>query len=296
MINALICNNASFAVSLSEMFQMPFNLQSLPILLYIFQILSYFENVTIIFQYLCYFASATIAFYVIFRSLNELLQRLCNILMKASRSKSGFDENEWLENNQKTDDSKDSKPTVFDLLVELTDKINQQKVQMTNQQKVFSQNQDKMEAKIQQIVEEQKCFIKTQKKEEKLSLQHHRDIVNNQEQSDMKLENLKDELISQQKELKKLCLETRSSLQNQIKQQGVLQNLVLDLKPSNENQQGGAKKENELNNECNICMERPLAIVLKPCGHTLCFQCAKKLKECHKCRGKISGFQKVFID
>ena len=57
----------------------------------------------------------------------------------------------------------------------------------------------------------------------------------------MNLENFKDELTSQQQELKKLCLETKPSLQNQSKQQGVLQNLVLDLKPSNENQQGGAK-------------------------------------------------------
>ena len=218
--------------------------------------------------------------------MNELLKRL-----------------KWLENNQNTDSSKDSKPTVFDpkifdLLVELTDKINQQKVQMTNQQKVFNQNQEKMEAKIQQIVEEQKIIIKTQKKEEKLSLQHHRDIVNNQEQSDMKLENFKDELTSQQQELKKLCLETRSSLQNQIKQQGVLQNLVLDLKPTNENQQGAAKKETELNNECKICMERPLETALTPCGHTVCFQCSKKLKfkDCPTCRVNISGLQKIFLN
>ena len=156
----------------------------------------------------------------------------------------------------------------------------------------------KVETKIQQIVDEQKIIIKTQKKEEKISLQHHRDIVNNQGQSDMKLENLKDELISQQKELKKLCLETRSSLQNQIKQQGVLQNLVLDLKPSNENQQGAAKKETDLNNECKICMERPLATALTPCGHTVCFQCAKKLKfrDCPTCRVKISGLQKIFLN
>ena len=271
---------------------MYFHVQILPIFSYVFQIFSYYENLTTISQYLNNFASATIALYVTFRSLN--------VLVKASRSISGFDEY-GLESNQKTDDSKDSKPTVFDpkffdLLVDLTDKINQQKVQMTNQQKVFNQSQEKMEAKIQQIVEEQKIIIKTQKKEEKLSLQHRRDTVNNQEQSDMKLENFKDELTSQQQEIKKLCLETRSSLQNQIKQQGVLQNLVLDLKPSNENQQDAAKKGNELNNECNICMERPLAIALKPCGHTLCFQCAKKLKECHKCRGKISGLQKVFIE
>ena len=93
-------------------------------------------------------------------------------------------------------------------------------------------------------------------------------------------------------------METRPSLQNQSKQQGVLQNLVLDLKPSNENQQDSAKKETELNNECKICMERPLATALTPCGHTVCFQCAKKLKfkDCPTCRVKISGLQKIFLN
>ena len=171
-------------------------------------------------------------------------------------------------------------------------------VEITNQHKEFNKGQEKMEAKIQRIVEEQKIIIKTQKKEEKLYLQHHRDIVNNQEQSDIKLENIRDELIFQQKELNKLCLETRSSLQNQIKQQGVFQNLVLDMKPSNENQQGAAKKETELNNECKICMERPLETALTPCGHTVCFQCSKKLKfkDCPTCRVKISGLQKIFLN
>ena len=238
------------------------------------------------------------------RSVNELFQKLCNTLKNYLNSQSASGGYEWLKSNQNTDNLKDSKPTAFDLrffdlLVELTDKIKQQNVDMTNQHKELNQNQEKTEAKIQQIVEEQKIIIKTQKKEEKLSLQHHRSILNNQEQSDMKLENLKDELISQQQELKKLCLETRSSLQNQIKQQGIFQNLVLDMKTSNENHQG-AKKDHEFNNECKICMERPLDTALTPCGHTVCFQCAKKLKfeqkYCPTCRDKISGLQKVFLN
>ena len=73
-------------------------------------------------------------------------------MLKPSRSKAGFDENEWLENNQSTANSKNSKPTVFDprffdLLVELTDKIEQQKVEMTNQHKEFNQNQRKWKQK-----------------------------------------------------------------------------------------------------------------------------------------------------
>ena len=269
-----------FTVSLKEMMEVYFWLQRLPVFRYVFQILRYFivkpneqimlENILTVFQCLCFFANTTIALYVISRSVDTLLPKLRKVLKKDSKP-TAFD------------------PRLFDLLVEIT-----------NQNKKFNQRQEKMEAKIQQIVDEQKIIMKMQKKEEKLSLQHHRDIVNNQEQSDMKLENFKDELTSQQQELKKLCLETRSSLQNQIKQQGVLQNLVLDLKPTNENQQGATRKENDLNNECKICMERPLDTALTPCGHTVCFQCAKKLKfeqkYCPTCRDKISGLQKVFLN
>ena len=59
---------------------------------------------------------------------------------------------EWLKSNQNTDNLKDSKPTAFDLrffdlLVELTDKIKQQNVEMTNQHKEFNQNQRKWKQK-----------------------------------------------------------------------------------------------------------------------------------------------------
>ena len=83
-----------------------------------------------------------------FRSVNELCNTLKNYLSFQSAS-GGY---EWLKNNQNTDNLKDSKPTAFDprffdLLVELTDKIQQQKVEMTNQHKEFNQNQEKTEVK-----------------------------------------------------------------------------------------------------------------------------------------------------
>ena len=49
-----------------------------------------------------------------------------------------------------------------------------------------------------------------------------------------KLENYHEEVTVKQQELKKLGLDTRSTLNNQVKQQGILQNLVLDLKTPNE--------------------------------------------------------------
>ena len=113
------------------------------------------------------------------------------------------------------------------------------------------------------------------------------------------LQNLTEQFISKQEELKKFCLETRSTLNNQIKQQGQLYNLVVDLKTPNTGMTQTAKAETDQRFECKICMERPLNTVLTPCGHTLCFECAKKLrnqkKDCPTCREKISGLQKIFL-
>ena len=116
-----------------------------------------------------------------------------------------------------------------------------------------------------------------------------------------KLENYHEEVTVKQQELKKLGLDTRSTLNNQVKQQGILQNLVLDLKTPNEKDrnQNVAQSGSESVIECKICMEKPLDAVLKNCGHTMCFECAKKMKkekkDCPTCREKIMGFQKIFL-
>ena len=126
--------------------------------------------------------------------------------------------------------------------------------------------------------------------------QQQKVTLNNLEKMEGKLENYLEEVIVKQQELKKLGLDTRSTLNNQVKQQGLLQNLVLDLKPPNKDKN---QNDPESVNECKICMERPLNAVLKNCGHTMCFECASKMKkekkDCPTCRKKIMGFQKIFL-
>ena len=191
-------------------------------------------------------------------------------------------------------------------LTELIERIEQQNVEITNQQKeliqqrkTFNQKQDQMESKIKEIVDEQKNMIK------QVLSQQQKATLNNlekmEEKLEGKLENYHEEVIFKQQELKKLCLDTRLSLNNQIKQQGLLQNLVLDLKTPNgkDKNQNVAQRDPEPVNECKICMERPLNAVLKNCGHTMCFECAQKMKkekkDCPTCREKIMGFQKIFL-
>ena len=55
------------------------------------------------------------------------------------------------------------------------------------------------------------------------------------------------------------------------------------------------EKTEEENIQCNICMENKKNAVLKPCGHTYCVACAKKLKECAVCRKKIKKIEAFFI-
>ena len=208
---------------------------------------------------------------------------------------------------RETENTKESEPSVFQSimlkkLTEVIERIEQQKVEMTNQQKeyvqqreTFNQKQDQIEGKIKEILNEQRNM----NKQEKVLSQQQKVILNNLEKMEEKHENYHEEVIIKQQELKKLCLDTRLSLNNQIKQQGLLQNLVLDLKTPKEKVENLAQSESESSNECKICMERPLNIVLKNCGHTMCFECAKILKkekkDCPTCREKIMGFQKIFL-
>ena len=51
--------------------------------------------------------------------------------------------------------------------------------------------------------------------------------------------------------------------------------------------------------ECSICYQNMLdenchQIVLIPCGHTCCNNCAPRLTECHQCRGEIENKIRVF--
>ena len=102
-------------------------------------------------------------------------------------------------------------------------------------------------------------------------------------------------------ELRKQCKQIQSIINNQTKQQGFLQNLVLDLKNSNI-KTGEAKTEakvvtSEISNECKICMDKPLSVALKSCGHiVVCDDCVDKLpRNCPLCRKLIVGTMKVYL-
>ena len=137
------------------------------------------------------------------------------------------------------------------------------------------------------------------KKQEKLSIQQHRGVLNNQELLQTNFENFKEQSFSKQEELKKLSLETKYTLNNQIKQQGRFHDLILDLKTPKARMEEAAKVEIDQRFECKICMEKSLDTVLTPCGHTMCFECANTLKsqekDCPTCREKITSLQKVFF-
>ena len=262
------------------------------------------EDLNFFFQCLSYSTAAFITICVVIREGFRLLQRVHKILKP---------EFPWLFSYhdscanaksvpKETENTNESEPSVFELmmlktLTELAEAIEQQKVEMTNQQKTFNQKQDQIEGKIKEILNEQRNM----NKQEKVLSQQQKATLNNLEKMEGNLENYHEELTVKQQEVKKLCLDTRSTLNNQVKQQGLLQNLVLDLQPPNkkDKNQNVAQSDPESVTECKICMERPLDAVLKNCGHTMCFECAQKMKrekkDCPTCREKIMGFQKIFL-
>ena len=262
------------------------------------------EDLNFVFQCLSYSTAAFITICVVLREGFRLLQRVHKILKP---------EFPWLFSYhdtcanaksmpKETENANESEPSVFELmmlktLTELAEAIAQQKVELTNQQKTFNQKQDQIEGKIKEILNEQRNM----NKQEKVLSQQQKVTLNNLEKMEGKLENYHEEVTIKQQELKKLCLDSRSTLNNQVKQQGLLQNLVLDLQPPNkkDKNQNVAPNDPESVNECKICMERPLDAVLKDCGHTMCFDCAKKMKrekkDCPTCRERIIGFQKIFL-
>ena len=100
-------------------------------------------------------------------------------------------------------------------------------------------------------------------------------------------------------ELKKECSEIKTSIKNQTRQQGILQNLVLDLKNSDErSEQAQEKSESpERSKECKICMDKDLSVALRPCGHiVVCEDCVGKLsRKCPTCRETIIGTLKIYL-
>ena len=159
-----------------------------------------------------------------------------------------------------------------------------------------------METKIEEMKEELKQIqfqqfheLKCQQKQ-LLQLQNmKRQPQNNQKQEflmDTKIEHLKEEL---KEVFKKQCKDIQITVNNVTKQQGLLQNLVLDVVNNKEEQ--SREEDIEANNKCVICLDKSLCVALRPCGHVIaCFECAQKLpKECPICRKTISDTLRIYF-
>ena len=114
-----------------------------------------------------------------------------------------------------------------------------------------------------------------------------------------KIDNQNKIIEKQYGELKKECSEIKTSIKNQTRQQGILQNLVLDLKNSDgRSEQAQEKSESpERSKECKICMDKDLSVALRPCGHiVVCEDCVGKLsRKCPTCRETIIGTLKIYL-
>lgn len=107
-------------------------------------------------------------------------------------------------------------------------------------------------------------------------------------------------LEKQNEDLKKQLSQIKTSINNQTRQQGILQNLVLDLKSSNDksDQPHRAQAESdETSRQCIICMDKDLCVALRPCGHIVaCEGCVGKLtRKCPTCRETIIGTLKIYL-
>ena len=114
-----------------------------------------------------------------------------------------------------------------------------------------------------------------------------------------KIDNQSKIIEKQYGELKNKCSEIKTSINNQTRQQGILQNLVLDLKNSDHGSEK-AQEESECpkrSKECKICMDKDLSVALRPCGHiVVCEDCVGKLsRKCPTCRETIIGTLKIYL-
>ena len=54
-------------------------------------------------------------------------------------------------------------------------------------------------------------------------------------------------------------------------------------------------RNNNPDNDCTICMEKPINSVIIPCGHLCCcYKCGKELASCPICRANIEKIVKTF--
>ena len=136
--------------------------------------------------------------------------------------------------------------------------------------------------------------LKSQQKQLLQLQQNNKKSCQHQKQEfliETKIEHLREEL---KEEFKKLCQDLQINIKNITKQQGLLQNLVLDIVNQREHPM---ELEIESNNKCVICLDRSLSVAIRPCGHVIaCFDCAQKLpNECPICRSVILDTLRVYF-
>lgn len=46
---------------------------------------------------------------------------------------------------------------------------------------------------------------------------------------------------------------------------------------------------------CKVCLAKEIGVVFRPCGHSVCLECAPALRVCHICRTPIEGYIRIFM-
>ena len=125
------------------------------------------------------------------------------------------------------------------------------------------------------------------------------DLEKNQfKESKKKKQEINQQFTQLKEDFGKQLKSVQTTIGNLTKQQGLLFNLVLDLKNVNASSEQ-AQKQSEIsdsNQECRICLDKHSCFALVPCGHIVaCEDCEKKLpKDCPICRNEITGMLKVY--
>jgi len=133
--------------------------------------------------------------------------------------------------------------------------------------------------KLEELQKRQDDCLSKQQEEFDQQKEYLKDIYNRQ----------KDDLKQQQKALNQHHIDTLLQRIDKFQKQQELQDDQVEIKD----------QAKERNTKCVICLDKPLLIALKPCGHVCaCHKCAKKLPvhgECPICRTVITGTLKVYF-
>jgi len=96
-----------------------------------------------------------------------------------------------------------------------------------------------------------------------------------------------------------LCVERTKKLRRVIKESSTsIPTPDKEIKTSKKESDEGDEETVKL--DCRICLENEVDSVFKPCGHTLCGECAKNIynnqkRECSFCRQTIERIDKIYF-